>query len=254
MTALRGRRFLVTRRKEQSGGLAALLREAGAEVLEAPAIAIAPPEDRGPLDAALLRLAEFDWVAFTSANAVRAVAGRLPAPAHWPKLASVGPATTHAIEEALGRAPDLVPDGDFRAEGLARALTAAGVAGKRILLPLSYRARDSLEAALVAAGARLERVVAYRTLAPAGAAEALRAALARGFDLALFASPSAVENVSAILGDGARGLPAGVIGPVTRDAALAAGLSVRVEAEPSTAEGLVAALARHFGPALTGRP
>lgn len=254
MTALRGRRFLVTRRKEQSGGLAALLREAGAEVLEAPAIAIAPPEDARPLDAALARLGEFDWIAFTSANAVRAVAERAPAALRWPRVASVGPATTHAIEEALNRRADLEPAAGFRAEALAQALIAVGVAGKRILLPLSDRARDTLEAALREAGARVERVTAYRTLAPAGAAEALRAALDRGFDLVLFASPSAIENVVALLGDGARGLQAGVIGPVTREAAVTAGLDVRVVAEPSTAEGLVAALQRELGPGLTGRP
>lgn len=253
MTALRGRRFLVTRRKEPSGGLVALLREAGAEVLEAPAIAIVPPEDPSPLDAAVAGLAEFDWIAFTSANAVRAVAERASAGVAWPLIASVGPATTHAIEEALGRRADLAPAAGFRAERLARAMVAAGVAGKRILLPLSDRARDTLQEALSEAGARVERVTAYRTLAPAGAAEALRAALDRGFDLALFASPSAVENVVALLGDRVRGLPAGVIGPVTREAASAAGLDVRVVAEPSTAAGLVAALERDLGHGLTGR-
>jgi len=247
MTALRGRRFLVTRRKEQAGRLTALLREAGAEVLEAPAIAIAPPEDPGPLERAVERLAEFDWIAFTSANAVRAFAERGARTLRWPLLASVGPATTAAIEETCGRTPDLVSEGDFRAAGLARAMAAAGVAGKRVLLPLSDRARDTLEMALTAAGAAVERVIAYRTLAPAGSEEALLEALQRGFDLALFASPSAVENVAAVLGDAARGLPSGVIGPITRDAAIAAGLAVVVEAAPSTAEGLVEALRHHFG-------
>ncbi len=247
MTALRGRRFLVTRRKEQKGGLSALLRERGAEVLEVPAIAIAPPEDPVPLEKALARLGEFDWVAFTSANAVRAVVERSSASTRWPRIASLGPATTHAIEEGLGRSPDLAPASAFRAEGLAQALVAAGVAGKRILLPLSDLARDTLEAALALAGGQVERVTAYRTVVPPGAAEALRGALAQGFDLALFASPSAVENTAALLGDRARGLPAGVIGPITRQAAEAAGFEVRVVAEPSTAQGLVDALERHPG-------
>ena len=69
------------------------------------------------------------------------------------------------------------------------------------------------------------------------------------FDLVLLASPSAVETVVSALGERSRGLPAAVIGPVTRDAALAAGLDVRVMAEPSTAEGLVATLGRALGPA-----
>lgn len=240
--ALAGRRFLVTRRPEQSGGLVALLREAGAEVREAPAIAVAGPEDASGLDAALQAVGAFDWVAFTSVNAVKAVAERLPAGASLPRLASVGPATSRAIEEALGRPPDLVPESEFRAEGLAAALVARGVAGARVLLPLSDRARDTLESALRSAGAEVVRVVAYRTLAPPGAAEALAAALADGFDMALFASPSAVENVVALLGERARGLPSAVIGPVTEQAARAAGLDVRAVAEPSTAAGLVASL------------
>ncbi|HET7291958.1 MAG TPA: uroporphyrinogen-III synthase [Vicinamibacteria bacterium] len=247
MSSLRGRRFLLTRRREQAGGLVALLRKSGAEVIEAPAIAIAPPEDPGPLDGAVARLGEFDWIAFTSTNAVRAVAERASLAAPWPRIASVGPATTRAIEEALGRSPELVPARAFRAEGLAQALVEAGVAGKRVLLPLSDLARDTLEAGLAAAGALVERVTAYRTLAPPGAAEALRVALEQGFDLALFASPSAVENAASLLGDRARGLPAGVIGPVTKQAADAAGLDVRVVAEPSTAAGLVEALGRYLG-------
>jgi uroporphyrinogen-III synthase len=92
-------------------------------------------------------------------------------------------------------------------------------------------------------------VVAYRTVAAPGAAEALAAALADGFDLALFASPSAVENVAALLGERARDLPSAVIGPVTEQAARAAGLDVRVVAEPSTAAGLVAGLARLYAAA-----
>ncbi len=249
MSALRGRRFLVTRRKEQSVSLTALLQEAGAEVIEAPAIAIAPPEDPGGLRAALARLAEFDWVVFTSANAVQAAAELAPAGVRWPRLASVGPATTRAIEETLVRGADLAPEGGFRAEELARAMVRDGMAGKRVLFPASDRARETLEEALRAAGARVERVVAYCTIVPAGAEEALRGAVARGFDLALFTSPSAVEAVVGVLGERARSLPAGVIGPVTRRAALALGLDVRVTAEPSTVEGLVESLARALGPA-----
>jgi uroporphyrinogen-III synthase len=244
---LAGRRFLVTRRPEQAGGLVALLRDAGAEVIEAPAIAIAPPEDAGPLEQALSRLADYDWVVFTSANAVEALAGRATSPERrWPRIASVGPATTRAIERCLSRPPELVPEHDYRAEGLAAALLARGVAGLRILLPLSDRARDTLETALRDAGARVDRVVAYRTLPPPGAAEAVERAFALGFDLALFASPSSIENFAALAGARAVGLPAGVIGPVTREAALGAGLDVRVVAEPSTAQGLVAELARRL--------
>ncbi len=244
---LAGRRFLVTRRPQQAGGLVALLRDAGAEVIEAPAITIAPPEDPREIGNALARLHEYDWIVFTSANAVGAVA-ELGAPrgGRSPLVASIGPATTRAIQESFARAPDLVPESDYRAEGLAAALVARGVSGARILLPLSDRARDTLETRLRAAGARVDRVVAYRTLPAPGAAESIAHALGQGFDLVLFASPSAVESFAAVAGHRTLGLPAGVIGPVTREAAQDAGLVVRAVAEPSTAQGLVVALVRLF--------
>jgi uroporphyrinogen-III synthase len=240
--SLRGLRVLVTRRAEQSGELVRRLADAGAQVAEIPAIAVEPPEDPGPLDAALGRLASFDWVAFTSVNAVRSATARAPEGAVWPRLAAVGPATAKALEDALGRPPDLVPERDFRASGLAAAFAALEVAGRRVLLPLGDRARDTLKAALLAAGAEVHAVVAYRTQAAPGAAAALLAALDRGVDVVLFASPSAVESVAALAGTRALGLPAGVLGAVTHAAASAAGFSVRAIAEPSTLDGLIGAL------------
>ncbi len=253
---LAGRRFLVTRRAEQVGGLSDLLRAAGAQVIEAPAIAIEPPADPGPLPLALARLDQFDWVVFTSANAVASAASRAPAGSRWPRIGAVGPATRQAVQDALGRAPDLVPADDFSTGGLASALIERGIAGCRVLLPVSDRARGTLETALRAAGAHVERLTAYRTVAAPGAAEALAAALDQGFDMALFASPSAVESFVTQAGERGPGLPAGVIGPATRAAAVAAGLEVRVMAEPSTAAGLAAALVRFYAlaPRLTPRP
>jgi uroporphyrinogen-III synthase len=243
---LQGRRILVTRRSEQTGSLRVALSALGAIVVEVPLIAHEPPADPRPLDEALGRLARYDWVAFTSANAVEAVAARLarlgvPLDAGV-RLASVGPSTAHAIAAHFrGRATDLQPASEFRAEALVEAFRARDLTGRHILLPVSDRARDTLAAGLRAQGAVVESVVAYRTVAPDGVRARLDRALAEGIDLVVLASPSAVEGLVAALGARARGVAVAVIGPVTEEAARSVGLDVRAVASPATALGLVAA-------------
>lgn len=247
-----GRRILVTRRREQSAGLVSRLEILGAEVHAIPAIEIAPAMEPGPLDRALAVLHRYDWIAFTSANAVFAVADRLSA-LGWPAglrgvlVASVGPATTEAIRERFsGLEVALQPVADFRADGLADALLVRGVEGLRFLLPVSDRARPALGRALVAAGASVDTVEAYRTVSPTALAERIVPILQTGLDLVLFASPSAVEALDAAVGASLKAIPVAVLGPVTEEAARKAGLDVRGVAKPSTTEGLVAAVLRHF--------
>lgn len=251
MKPLQGRRILVTRRREQARSLVEALSAEGATVLEVPLIAREPPDDPAPLDAALGRLESYDWLAFTSANAVEAVAERLARlgmtlPLEV-RLASVGPATAAAIAARFhGRGADLQPDLEYRAEGLVDAFRDQELSGRRVLLPVSNRARDTLVAGLRAQRAEVHAVIAYRTVSPPGSEERLAQALAEGIDLVTLTSPSAVEAFEASAGSRARGAPAAVIGPVTAEAARAAGLDVLVVAEPSTVEGLLASLARFF--------
>jgi uroporphyrinogen III methyltransferase/synthase len=254
MGTLDGRRLLVTRRPEQSGELVARLIERGARVVELPTLAIVPPEDCGAFDAAVRGLDAYDWLVLTSANTAAAVRDRLAASGivraagARPRGASVGPVTTAAAREALPwLRVVLEPEADYRAEGLARAFEAHDVAGRRLLVPLSDRARDTLAVALRARGAVVDAPLAYRTVAPPGLRERFEAALATGLDLLLFASPSAVDNLRAAAPELLAGLPAAVIGPVTEEAARAAGLEVLVVAAPSTVEGLLAALDAVFG-------
>jgi porphobilinogen synthase len=164
----------------------------GAEVLAAPAIATAAPDSYDALDAALAGAARYDWLALTSAAAVDAVADRLAAagaafPPAPPRVAAVGRATAAAARARLGRV-DLVP-AVHAADGLADALP--GVRGARVLFPCADRARDALPTVLRARGARVDRVVAYRTVdAPADAlAEFAAAARAGALDAVLVASP-----------------------------------------------------------------
>lgn len=253
-SGLVGRRFLVTRRPAQSGELIERLRAQGAEVVEVAAIEIAEPEDCGPLDTALRNLHRYHWVVFTSANAVNAVANRLgalgvdgTAIGRGTGVASVGAATSEAVRERFpGREISLQPATEFRADALLLAFRERGVRGERLLLPTSDRARETLAEGLVGAGGDVDLVVAYRTVPPRDLGTRLAGALAGGIDMALFASPSAVENFAEAAAGGGKGIPTGVIGPVTRQTAEAKGLEVRVVAERQTAEGLVAALVRYY--------
>ena len=152
---LQGKRIADTRAAERAEGLASALRAEGAEVSICPTIAYAPPEDPAPLEAALHQIDRYDWVVFTSAAAVDALAerGALPPPAHV-RVAAVGKATAASIE-ARGRRVDLIP-AEQNAEGLLAALH--DVAGKRFLLPVADIARDALAAGLRARGAVADMV------------------------------------------------------------------------------------------------
>jgi uroporphyrinogen-III synthase len=184
---------------------------------------------------------------FTSANAVEAVSTRMAALAvSLPgslSLASVGPATTDAVGAAWpGVRVSVEPATDFRAAALVAAFDRAVVQGRRVLLPVSDRAAETVSRGLAARGALVDRVVAYRTVSADGG-QALAQMLRGGVDAAVFASPSAVEAFAAFAGEEGRAVPAAVIGPTTAEAARTAGLTVIAVAQPSTPEGMLAALA-----------
>jgi len=251
---LDGRRVAVTRGKQGEDALSERLRELGAEVLDFPAIAVAPPADLAPLDAALRRLGEFQWVAFASANAVEqtlarmAVLGIPPRVLSAPRLAAVGPATAERLARAV-RAPDLVPEVS-RGRALAAAL-APRVRGERVLVPRAEEGRPELLDGLAAAGADVAAPVAYRTVAvPPETLRPLGGLLERGeVDALAFASPSAVESVVAALGSRLISATAvAVIGPTTAEAARAAGLRVDIEPRDSTGAALAEAIAERIGP------
>jgi len=250
MGALSGRRIVVTRRSGQASSLVQQLQARGATVLEVPSIEIVPPADVTPLDRALESLAGYRWVVFTSANAVRAVLGRLTVLGLPPRLgparvASLGPATTSAVRQAFPADPVVIePEEEFRAAGLALAFSRRGVRGARVLFPASSQAREELPLELRKLGACADVIDAYATREPADLVPRVRACLEGGFDLLTFASPSAVEAFAAAAGGRQRGLPAVVIGPTTARAAQAAGFELRGTAQPSTTEGLVEAAER----------
>jgi len=242
---LAGRRVLVTRRWPE---LVEALEAAGATVAEVPAIVLTAPEDPEPLEAALRSLASYDWLVFTSASAVEAVRARvaalgleIPPPL---RLAAVGPATTKAIRDAWPHMAVLLqPAADFKGESLVAAFAGHDLAGRRVLLPVSDRAADTVERGLAGRGASVERVVAYGTV-PLADRDLLRAELERGIDAAVFASPSAVDGFLEAAGDLARRVAAVAIGPTTAEAARTAGLRLAATAETATVGGMLKALRR----------
>lgn len=254
MASLDGRRIVVTRRQGQASSLVDRLLELGATVLEVPAIEIAPPSEPGALDAALGQLEKYDWIVLTSPNAVAALLTRLTVLGLYPrlsvraKLASVGPATTIALRSSF---PEdkvaLEPRDDYRAEGLLAAFSDRSLGGKRVLLPTSAAARETLAEGLRRLGAQVEVMAAYAIVEPPGLDASVARCLEGGFDLALFASPSAVEAFARAAGGRAAGLPVAVIGPTTEATARASGLDVRGVASPSTVEALVATAERLLG-------
>ena len=242
-----GKRIIVTRARPQASGLVERLHELGAATVELPVIEIGEPADGGTaLRAAAGRVADYDWVAFTSANAVgrffaalgevgadtRALGGR--------RVAAIGPGTAEALAAAGVRA-DLVPD-RFVAESL---LEAFPDGPGRVLLPRAAIARDALPAGLTERGWTVDVVEAYRTAVGRPAPEALAAA--GSAHAVTFTSSSTVTNYLAVAGDVPVPPVVACIGPITADTARAAGLSVDVVAAEHTIEGLVSALIEKFG-------
>ena len=255
-SALAGKRVVITRAALQSSDLYEKLTGRGAIPVLLPLVSFAPPEDYAPLDSALLQWKRFDWVIFTSAYAVQAVAmraarfgrnlGKGGAP---PNVAVIGPATRHTAEKA-----------GFFIEHTAR--THQGVAlaeelgsrvrGKRVLLPRSDRANPDLPAALRGFGADVTEVIAYRTLRPSDADHEAVARIAKGeADAILFFSPSAVHTFVELVGREKlkslqNRMAIASIGPVTAASLREAGVHRVVVPAEATAEAVVQALQAHF--------
>jgi uroporphyrinogen III methyltransferase/synthase len=244
-----GMRVLVTRSRQQASALSAALREAGAEPVEVPTIAIEPLDAYGVLDDALRRLSTYGWAVFTSQNAVEAVFERLEAAGRDARafadvqIGAVGPATARALA-VRGLRADYVPE-RFTTQAVADGFRAYDLNKRRVLLPRADIAPATLPQALAAQGALVDDVPAYRTVTPDGAAAQARALLAEGVDAVTVASSSAVRNLLGLLDDDAsalRGVAIASIGPETSRAVREAGLEVAVEATEHTIPGLVAAL------------
>jgi hydroxymethylbilane synthase len=253
---LAGLRVAVTRPRRQAGQLMAVLSGRGAEPVSLPTIRVEPLPDTAELDGALRAAAngDYDWIAFTSANAVEAVVNRLSdleiAATQFAdvRIAAIGPATARVVGEA-GLNVTLVPD-EASAEALATQMLAAIESGARILYPRSAIGRDTLPDALRGAGLNVDVIDAYQTLPEPDIDPGVLDQIRQGaIDAIAFTSPSSIENLLFLLGDDrevvAR-VPAICAGLVTAKAAREAGLIVAVVSVDPGATAIADAVAQHW--------
>ena len=250
MHTLHNKRILITRTRHQASDLAAQLEALGASPILIPTIEIVPPETYAPLDAALAQLEAFDWLLFTSANAVEVFAERRVANPIPKKIAVIGPATAKAVQ-GIGLHVDLIPP-LYVAESLAESLTLEA-SGKRFLLIRAAEARDVLPEALTQAGAHVTIAEAYRNRIPPESIPALQqlfASHATYPHAITFTSASTARNLVNLLEAANLTLPPSItlasIGPITSQALRDLGLNPSLEAPEPTIPALIQTLAHFF--------
>ncbi|WP_456388627.1 uroporphyrinogen-III C-methyltransferase [Desulfolithobacter sp.] len=253
-----GKQVVVTRTREQASELVALLEENGADCLEYSTIHIEPVADTSEVDAALGTIDTYDWLLFTSINAVtwffkRLYELKMDTRDLRCKIAVVGRATADELVR-YGIRADLVPE-KFTGEGLAEALIKEGVRGTRILLPRALEAREVLPQRLTEAGAEVQVAPVYQNVPPQGRKEELREQLQRGMiDLITFTSSSTVHNFLTMID--ARdheelqrlmdGVTIAAIGPITARTVTDAGLKVDIQPERHTISDMIRAIVNHY--------
>ncbi|MFI7010075.1 uroporphyrinogen-III synthase [Streptomyces sp. NPDC050145] len=249
-----GWRVLVPRTKEQAASLSDQLSSYGAVPHEVPTIAVEPPRTPQQMERAVKGLVtgRYEWIAFTSVNAVKAVREKfeeygLDARAFAGiKVAAVGEQTANALI-AFGVKPDLVPSGEQSAAGLLEDWPPYDPVFDpidRVFLPRADIATETLVAGLIELGWEVDDVTAYRTVrASPPPAETREAIKGGGFDAVLFTSSSTVRNLVGIAGKPHNVTVIACIGPATAKTAEEHGLRVDVMAPEPSVHKLAEALA-----------
>ncbi|MDE3724723.1 uroporphyrinogen-III synthase [Nocardiopsis sp. N85] len=252
-----GWRVLVPRTKEQAAALSERLSDHGAVPEEVPTISVEPPRTPQQMERAVRGLVtgRYQWVAFTSVNAVRAIRERLESYGldarafAGVKVAVVGEATARAVRE-FGIQPDLAPPADAQSSsGLVSVwppYDAEIDPIERVLLPRADIATETLAAGLTDLGWEIDDVTAYRTVRAAPPPAPVREAIkGGGFDAVLFTSSSTVRNLVGIAGKPHNTTVIAVIGPETEKTAIEFGLRVDVVAPKASVSALVGALSEY---------
>jgi len=251
---LYGWKVLVPRTKEQAGAMSERLRAYGAVPVEVPTIAVEPPRTPAQMERAIKGLVtgRYEWIVFTSTNAVRAVREKfdefgLDARAFaGVKIACVGEATADAVR-AFGIQPELTPSGEQSSEGLLEDFPPYDEVLDpidRVLLPRADIATETLAAGLRERGWEIDDVTAYRTVRAAPPPAEIRDAIkSGGFDAVCFTSSSTVRNLVGIAGKPHARTVVACIGPQTAATAREFGLRSDVEPEVAGVDILVDALA-----------
>ena len=250
-----GQGVLVTRAPHQAGALAALLAELGANVLFQPAIEIGPAEDLPALDNALADLKNIDWIAFSSANGVRAALDRLLTTRDMRalgslRIAAIGPGSAEELLRYYLR-PDVVPD-EYRAESLAESLAEEARAGSRFLLIRANRGRELLAEQLAAHGGQIRQVVAYTSHDVAEADPEIVGRMRDGqIDWVTVTSSAIARSLARLFGEALQKTRLASISPLTSETLRSLGQRVAVEARTYTMAGLVEAITADGGASST---
>ena len=241
-----GKTVLVTRPAHQADDMVEQLSRLGAAVLVQPAIEIQPPRDWTPVDDAIVQLASFDWLVFSSANGVRYFLERLQTRGldmralGKARLAAIGPATAEALAEYHLRA-DLQPD-EYQAEALADSLRHRGP-GKRLLLLRASRGREVLAEILVASGAEVCQAVVYESVDVTVPDPDVATALADDrIDWVTVTSSAIARSLATMFGESLQRAKLAAISPLTADVLTAAGLPVVAVASTYTTAGVLEAI------------
>jgi uroporphyrinogen III methyltransferase / synthase len=260
---LRGKTVVVTRPRAQSEEITMRLEELGAKVIHCPTIEVAPPPSWAPLDASIRKLADYDWVVFTSANGVEFFFQRLRdttsegSPALTGRIiCAIGPATAQALDK-VGAAVNVVAS-DSRAEGTVSAIVdylggPQRVRGLSFLIPRARVARDVLPSSLRNLGARVDAVETYQTIRPSVEPESiLRLFKENSIDAITFTSSSTVSNLSAMveledLSELLANTVAVCIGPVTAETAESHRIEKIVHPLVYTTQALVDSIVQSIG-------
>lgn len=245
-----GKRIIVTRTRQQAGGLSKKLAQLGADVIEVPTIRIEPPKDLKGFGQLVMDAHTYDWLVFTSPNGVerffemfykvyddaRSIGGV--------KIAAIGPGTAEKLK-SFHLAVDLLPD-EFVAEGLVKAFKKQGVENQTILWVKAEQSREVLANELTAMGAIVDEAIAYRTVPEDADHEAVQRFKAEGADVITFTSSSTVEHFLELKAPLPEGIKIASIGPITSATLRQRGLRVDIEAEDHTIPGLVTAIESCF--------
>ncbi len=251
-----GKRIVVTRSRDQASVFAELLINAGATTIEFPTIDVVPPASWEELDRAIAEIEGYQWIIFTSANAIRFFFERLRNLGRdlrilkGVNLCVVGSKTAEALE-AHGLRPDLVPS-EFKAEGVLAALGGIKVKGHRFLIPRAKVARELIPDKLREQGAEVTVATAYENMRPAADLERVQKLFEENKIAAVtFTSSSTVHNFVEILGQKEyKKLMAGVvvacIGPVTAKTAEEYGMKTDIMPRDYTIPALVEAMVEFY--------
>jgi len=253
-----GKSIAVTRAREQASSFMAGLRELGANCIEFPTIEIRPPDDWAPLDDAINKIRDYNWLIFTSVNGVKFFFKRLlenkkdVRALGEIKVCAIGPKTADAVK-GYGIMPDMVPP-EYRAEAVIEEFRKLKTENLTILLPRAKEAREILPDELRKMGAEVDVVNAYVTIMPENRVADISKMLEAGeISMITFTSSSTVTNFMGMFEKNAdqvkewlKDIDIASIGPITSETAKRLGLKVTVEPESYTIDDLTEAILKQY--------